>query len=77
MWEDCQPEDVLTLKEVSTVVSHEIKELFNNEISLVFWRIPVTAESSMDERDFDALLRVCRLIGGDVPKTAIVLYFNY
>ncbi|KAJ3193150.1 hypothetical protein HK101_005337 [Irineochytrium annulatum] len=64
MWEDCQAENVLTVRDV-------IEVLRQDGLVIDFHRVPVTAEQAPDDSDFDALVQILTHL--DLSSTAIVL----
>ncbi|KAI9328029.1 inositol hexakisphosphate-domain-containing protein [Zopfochytrium polystomum] len=64
IWEECLPQNVLTLREVIDLLKRE-----NDPLEL--YRIPVTAEQAPDDTDYDNLLQVLSKL--DLKDTAVVL----
>ncbi|KAJ1539576.1 hypothetical protein HK405_012731, partial [Cladochytrium tenue] len=63
-WEDCLPQNVLTLREV-------IESLQREDDPIELFRVPVTAEEAPDDTDYDCILQILSKI--DLKDTAIVV----
>jgi hypothetical protein len=64
MWEDCHAENVLTVREVVDLLKEE-----GDPID--YHRVPLTAEQTPDESDYDSLIHILSSI--NLTNTAIVL----
>jgi protein-tyrosine phosphatase len=82
LWEDCNEENVLSLKEAMEIVKKEMSssEIYSSKtdlstinqcLDLIYYRVPQTAESSAEAVDLDNLVMI--LSGVDLLNTAIVL----
>ncbi|KAJ3280819.1 hypothetical protein HK104_000390 [Borealophlyctis nickersoniae] len=73
VWEDCDEEDVLTLREAMDVLAEEEKESESggDGVDVFYERVPLTAETEPNPTDFDELLAVLKKT--NLRDTAIVL----
>jgi len=77
VWEDCEVENVLTMREAMDVLRDEvaesgvIAESGVKHVHVEFHRVPVTAETPPDDNDLDHMLQI--LGGSSLSDTAIIL----
>ena len=81
VWEECQPDTILSLKEAMELVHNEIKQdksisqdeghFFSESFSLKYFRVPQTAESNPEAEDLDDLVKIVASL--NLSTTSVVL----
>lgn len=78
-WEEVDVQDILTVREVMESAAFEMgqqdsdedEDRIENTTSLVYHRVPITAEKAPEWRDFDDLRSLVTAV--DLSKTAIIM----